>query len=280
MIDDAAGTAAAALSEAGVALRELHGPDDCRAAMTLLAEIWREEDGPPDIYRALEHAGNYVVGVYPAAEPARMIGASVAFFGPPAARMLHSHITGLLPGTRGRHVGTAVKLHQRAWAMERGVTSIHWTFDPLIRRNAVFNLVRLGATVVGYEQDFYGGLRDGVNQGDETDRLYVSWRIDRPWPPDVSPDVVPGDDHDDVPVVVDVGAEDSPVPADAPAGAGRVRVRVPADIETIRHGDPTLAGRWRRVVRDAIAPRLAAGWSITGVDRDGHYHLHRTSPEE
>jgi len=33
---------------------------------------------------------------------------------------------------------------------------IAWTYDPLIRRNAYFNLVKLGARPVEYLRNFYG----------------------------------------------------------------------------------------------------------------------------
>ena len=40
-----------------------------------------------------------------------------------------------------------MKLHQRAWAAASGLTWITWTFDPLVRRNAWFNIEVLGAHV-------------------------------------------------------------------------------------------------------------------------------------
>ena len=52
-----------------------------------------------------------------------------------------------------------------------------WTFDPLVRRNAHFNLAVLGATVDEYLVDFYGPLPDAVNAGDESDRLLVVWPV-------------------------------------------------------------------------------------------------------
>ena len=44
-------------------------------------------------------------------------------------------------------------------------------FDPLVRRNARLNLVRLGADVTDYLPDFYGAMDDAVNAGDRSDRL-------------------------------------------------------------------------------------------------------------
>ena len=97
--------------------------------------------------RALAHSGNYVVGLY---EGDRMVGASVAFFGPPAGAPMHSHITGVLPDLQGHGLGRVLKQHQREWALARDVGHITWTFDPLVARNAHFNLRVLGARVTEY----------------------------------------------------------------------------------------------------------------------------------
>ena len=59
--------------------------------------------------------------------------------------------------------------------MRAGMAKIVWTFDPLVRRNAMFNLARLGARATRYEVDFYGPVRDAINGEDETDRLVVEW---------------------------------------------------------------------------------------------------------
>ena len=80
-----------------------------------------------------------------------------------------------------------MKLHQRAWAADHGLAWVTWTFDPLVRRNAWFNIGVLGAEVHEYLVDFYGPIDDSINAGDESDRLLVAWptsdRAGRPTPP-------------------------------------------------------------------------------------------------
>ena len=51
-----------------------------------------------------------------------------------------------------------------------------WTADPLVRGNAFFNLVKLGATMVAYHENFYGLLEDGLNAGD-SDRVVLRWDL-------------------------------------------------------------------------------------------------------
>ncbi len=81
---------------ASIDIRTLDTVDAIHEAARVLDRVWGERGTmPANILRALEHAGNYVVGLYDGDE---MIGASAAFFGPPAARSMHSHITGIVDG--------------------------------------------------------------------------------------------------------------------------------------------------------------------------------------
>ena len=43
--------------------------------------------------------------------------------------------------------------------------------DPLVRRNAAFNLNALGTRAVAFHPDFYGPMGDAINAGDASDRL-------------------------------------------------------------------------------------------------------------
>ena len=246
-------------------IRELTDLTAFRAAADLFAEIWRpgpaDHPANADLMRALSKAGNYIAGAY---DGDQLIGAAVAFFGPPGARLLHSHVAGVASPLRG--LGQALKLHQRDWALERGVTTIEWTYDPLISRNAYFNLVKLGARPVEYLPNFYGEMNDGVNAGDESDRLLVHWDLTVP---------VGGREPATAgaAVALDRSGDDRPV-----AGAGdgaTVLVAVPSEIAKLKAADPALARQWRLAVRSALAPLLAGGAQVTGFARDGWYVVTR-----
>jgi predicted GNAT superfamily acetyltransferase len=161
-----------------------------------------------------------------------------------------------------------MKLHQRAWCLDHGVSAMTWTFDPLVARNAAFNVRRLGAVLDAYLVDFYGDLTDGVNAGQGSDRFLVRWHLDAPLPTQARE---PGD----APVVVSVGVGDSPVVTSPPADARAVALDVPADIGAIRSRDPALAARWRRVVREQMRGRWDDGWRPTAVGREGRYMMER-----
>ncbi|TQS46832.1 GNAT family N-acetyltransferase [Cryptosporangium phraense] len=251
--------AEAAADKAGVVVRELTEMADLTGAVNLLADIWGRRESPPvtaELLRAFSKAGNYVTGAYDAD---RLVGACVAFFHEPAGSALHSHIAGVSADCTGRGIGFALKLHQRAWALDRDVAVIAWTFDPLVARNAYFNLGKLGARPVEYLPNFYGPMTDAFNGHEDSDRLLVHWALrDDSRLPDA-----PG-----APVVLEIGADGGPVavPADGAVGL----VAVPPDIGVIRATDPALARRWRLAVRDALT-----SVQIDGFDSGGHYVVRR-----
>ncbi len=221
----------------GIDIRTLDTGEAVHAASAVLSEVWGgDRTGmPPNLLRALEHAGNYAVGLY---DGDRMIGASVAFYGTPGERTMHSHITGVLPPYRSQGLGRALKQHQREWALAREVGNITWTFDPLVARNAHFNLAVLGVRVTEFLVNHYGAMDDGVNRGDETDRLMVCWAVAAAPVPTPEPDRV------------------------------RASVEVPRDIQALRKTNPDEAREWRFRLREEFEQHLGAGMRIGGFDAD------------
>ncbi|HET6214617.1 MAG TPA: GNAT family N-acetyltransferase, partial [Micromonosporaceae bacterium] len=176
--DEAAALARDAADRQGLRIAELRELADLNEAAALLQAIWRADTPDQvvsaDLMRALASSGNYVVGAF---RGDKLVAATVAFFG---AGHLHSHVTGVDPAAQRGGVGYALKQHQRAWALARRITEVRWTFDPLVRRNAYFNLHKLGALPVEYLTEFYGEMTDGINLGDASDRLYVGWQLGSP----------------------------------------------------------------------------------------------------
>lgn len=242
-------------------IRELDTPAQAHEVGALFHRVWRARRDDPvidvSLLRALAHTGNYAAGAY---DHDTMIGASIGIFA--ADGHLHSHATGVDAAWQGQGVGRALKFHQRDWALARGRTMISWTFDPLIARNAYFNLHVLGARVVEYLPDFYGSMDDGINAGDATDRLYVEWPLDQPAPPAPTAQGVP-------PLLDRDG--DEPRRRTTTGGT----VATPHDIERLRAEQPALAVRWRMAVREALTTALETGYRIGGITRDGRYLLEK-----
>jgi predicted GNAT superfamily acetyltransferase len=183
-----------------------------------LETIWGSP-GDPSLYLAVVHAGNSVLL---ARRDGVVVGAALGVLGWEGGLHVHSHMVAVAPGIRSSGIGFAIKLAQREQALGYGVAEMRWTFDPLIRRNAHFNLVKLGAVVTEFLPNFYGSRDDTINVGDVTDRFEVSWRLDEPV------GAAPFDGHDDL--------------------------GLPADYERLRIEDPAAA----RAVRAASSPILAS----------------------
>jgi predicted GNAT superfamily acetyltransferase len=267
MDSDAAALAAAAA--AGVTVREVSDAGEIHEMYRLFDRIWRPDPHNQPVtaalIRALSKADNYVAAAYDGAE---LVGGCVAFFGPPDRATMHSHITGVLQ----RGVGFALKTHQRGWAMRRGVKTISWTYDPLVSRNAYFNLAKLAATADQYLTNFYGGMNDGRNGADDSDRLLVSWDLTAPAVDAACAGRPATRGPDDAAVVgLDRTADDRPAVGDL--GGRTVLVAVPSDIETLRRTEPGVAHAWRIAVRETLGTLMAGGWRVVGFDRSGWYVL-------
>lgn len=264
-----------------VDIRELSTVLEMQQASELLEMIWESRGStapvPVNMIRALIHAGHSVTGAFAAR---RLVGAAVAFRADRGQGVdLHSHVVGVAAEMRGRDVGFALKLHQREWALARGIQSMTWTFDPLIRRNAFFNIGKLGAKPVEYFPNFYGAMNDGINVGDESDRILVRWdltrapiRARRSGPSSLFDSEALRAQRYDIGLAVDEYGGPALGVCDAPI----VLVRVPSDIEHLRRENPELSAAWRRSLRDVLGGLLSAGAEVTGFDRDGWYVVVRT----
>lgn len=253
---------------------------DARDVVAVLADIWCSpgQDRPPltpELTWALAHSGNYV-GVARIDEAP--VGAAVGFRGnDDDGEHLHSHIAGVLARFQGSSIGFALKQHQRSWALTNGLERVTWTFDPLVARNAYFNVMKLGARLTRYYVHFYGDLDDGINAGDDTDRCLATWRV-------ASPRAVlaAGGQRQDYDLealsaggaaaMLTEGADGEPLLADS-AGAIVRLAQIPRDIVTLRREDPHAAQAWRRALRHVLVAAFADGLEVVGVTRDSWYVL-------
>ena len=258
--------------ETGLVIRELTTVAEFDAAVTMFCKVW-SADSAVDLVnastlRAWSMSDNYVVGVYLGDE---LVGGAVAFRGD---KHIHSHLMGVLPDLQGRGLGGMLKEHQLRWARQRDFHTIRWTFDPLVRRNAHFNLWKLGATVLSYEKNLYGSLQDGINDGEETDRLLLEWTDGesgiRPHPPSAAELLdrpVPADFENRV-----VDEAEAALRSD---DGSIMLVATPEDIEGMRVTDHKSALQWRTAVRDAFERARKANYQVAGFTADGWYVFRR-----
>lgn len=277
-VDEALATAETAAKNAAVVLQDVHDHHGAAQAASLLDEVWERGSGSvlsPEALVAMAHAGGQVTL---ATREGECVGATAGFLGRDHAAeqlFVHSHVTGVRADAAGTGIGRALKWYQRAWCLGRGIDEVRWTFDPLVRRNAVLNLVLLGARAAAYEQDVYGTMIDARNAGFPTDRLVVSWELSSPR---VRTAATGRGAAPDIQALRRAGAEprlvaDDDRPREHTTDAPRQLVQVPEDIEAIRARDRGLAAAWSEAVRSTLGEAMGAGARVTGITRDGWYVL-------
>ncbi|WP_327177140.1 chorismate synthase [Streptomyces sp. NBC_01335] len=263
--------AAAAARAAGVTTRTVHDVPGIAAVADFFSDVWQTPRSTPpypaEVLHSLVHAGGAVHAAYTG--QGELCGAAVAVFGEPSAWDVYSFVAAARTSDRG--VGLAVKQAQRVWALDRGARTMRWTFDPLVGRNARFNLVKLGGAGTEYLVDFYGPMADGLNDGDESDRLTVTWDLAEG---DRTPSETAGPAAG-TPVVLATAPDGAPL---AVRAGTTFRCRVPDDVVELRAADPALALRWRHAVREVFTRAFADGYTATSMSRDGWYTLTPAAP--
>lgn len=212
----------------------LHTAEQRRQAAALYRSVFGYDDPSyginPRLLAGLIANGGSVVGALDAAD--RLVAFAYGFLGTDGTSSYHySQSAVVAAGLQGQGIGRRLKLAQREVALGWGNTTMRWAYDPLLARNAHFNLDVLGARGVAFVADYYG------EPG--TDRLLVEWDLEREPGPAGQPE---------------------PVPDLSPADWGRARTEddrvllgLPRDIAMLRHSDPGRAA----VVTDAVAEVLA-----------------------
>ena len=162
-----------------------------------------------------------------------------------------------------------MKLAQRALCLDRGISVVRWTFDPLLSANAHFNLAKLGATADRFLRSFYGEMTDVLNAGERSDRLLVRWDLQDPIPESPASPVDGwevlgrrGDDPD-MPGPTEVRDPDEPV----------ALIRIPRDYHRLRERDRSLANAWRDATALALDRCFDAGLIVSGFTGDSTYVL-------
>jgi len=169
-----------------VEYRPLIAPVDLERMVDLEILVWGldpRDAVPSTMLGAISHSGGMINGAF---VNHQLVGFGVMFPAIiPAANLedafvYWSHITGVHPDHQKSGIGFQLKRAQRDWAVEHRASEIRWTFDPLQRGNANFNLRRLGVTFDRYLINFYGFMTDEINKGMPSDRVEAVWRLNDP----------------------------------------------------------------------------------------------------
>ena len=228
-----------------IKIRPLLTIEDQSMGRAVFDHTWAMDAGTeitPNLLQAMVHSGAYLSGAFIGNE---CVGAAFAFPATTGGLHLHSHMTAVLDKYRDRGVGYLLKIDQWYWAKKNNYKEITWTFDPLVRRNAKLNLLKLGADIASYHPNFYGDMPDALNAGDESDRVLASWKV-----------------FGDKPVSRIEIAE--PLASD-------ILIAIPEDIVAIREKDLAENLKWRHKVRDQFVDAFAIGGKVVGFSQNSEY---------
>ena len=228
-----------------IQVRELKSLPDQDSGRKIFDLTWALDAGTeitPNLLQAMVHSGAYLSGAF---IENKIVGAAFAFPATNNGLHLHSHMTAVLDEYRDQGVGYALKIDQWNWAKKKNYSHLSWTFDPLVRRNAKLNIIKLGVDISSYYPNFYGAMPDALNAGDESDRLIVSWstEIDAPKARELITNAKPDD----------------------------ILIEIPEDIVAIRSKNQNESMKWRRRVRDQFMATFEKNGKVVGFSANNEY---------
>ncbi len=269
-------------------IRELETHEEFRQCERIQRSVWGMLGVSREVLQVTQKYGGVVLGAFIGT---RMAGFLYAFLGRRRGQLIHwSHLMAVESGYRDRGMGFRMKLAHREIALQRGIKSIGWTYDPLQSRNATLNLYRLGARVEEYLVDCYGQFGSRIERGLPSDRFTVNWRIATaavarrleagpPAPRQVCWPVVNETGPDPRGFLVNQGIH-------LQLRDRRLLVEIPTQSDHLRAKSLSLSRRWRLETRKIFQRYLSAGYQLEtflppGPATDGHgYYVLRAGALE
>jgi predicted GNAT superfamily acetyltransferase len=272
-------------SEVSFSIRILDTPEELEKIEDLERVIWPGSETdviPSHLLLAAVHGGGLVIGAFDdsgrlhgAFDPPPLIGFVFGFPGlyytPDGPRLKHcSHQLGVLPRYRNTGIGSRLKRAQWQMVRHQGIDRITWTFDPLLSRNAYLNITKLGAVSNTYLRNFYGDMRDEMNQGLPSDRFEVDWwvnsrRVERRLSKKRRPQLGIGDFKK---VNASIIPPLASLPELSPIANTFVLIEIPADFPSLKANDPSQALGWRLHTRMVFEALFGQGYVVTDFIHD------------
>jgi predicted GNAT superfamily acetyltransferase len=166
-----------------IEIREIIALEEFQLCSALQKEVFALPDietSPVRHFVITKNSGGFILGAF---LDGKLIGFGLSMAGIRGTeRFFYSHLTAVLKDFQNHGIGAKLKWAQRDFALAQDVNYIKWTFQPILPRNAFFNLNRLGATISHYAVNFYGtdypNLQgEAESLGLESDRLFAEWNL-------------------------------------------------------------------------------------------------------
>lgn len=167
-----------------IEIRECESIEELADCVALQREVFVLPDIELSPVRHLvvtKHAGGFTLGAYKTGELIGFVLSVPAFLR--GEKAFYSHMTAVKKEFQSYGIGAKLKWAQRSRSLAENVKFIKWTFQPVLARNAFFNLEKIGATINHYEPNFYGTDymtigRPEENIGLDSDRLFAVWDLE------------------------------------------------------------------------------------------------------
>ncbi len=219
-----------------VEIRALATLEEREQAVALQEATWGAgftERVPGAILLVAQKTGGVVGGAF--APDGRLLGFVFGMVGVRDGVLFHwSDMLALVPEARGSGLAERLKHWQADQCRAQGIREMFWTFDPLVARNAWFNLRRLKAGIAEYVVNLYGVTDSPLMGPIPTDRFVARWRLDASMEPRTeAPWTLP----------------------------------LPEDFEALVRRDPSAAAAARFAFREAVQAHAVAGRHVVGITR-------------
>jgi predicted GNAT superfamily acetyltransferase len=170
-----------------VLIREIETLEGLQQCVELQRKVFASPDleiSPVRHLLVARYAGGFTLGAYVGE---RLVGfvLSLPMFIDGTKPAFYSHMTAVDAEFQSLGIGARLKWAQRTRSLAVGVEYIKWTYQPVLARNAFFNLERLGVTIETYMPNFYGTGAE-ANESKiqvmdvESDRLFADWHLNSP----------------------------------------------------------------------------------------------------
>ena len=248
-----------------ITIRSVETRAEYAACVELQRETWGRSFSdivPVSMMGIAVKMGGICLGAFDAG--GEMLGFVFGVTGPRDGEIAHwSHMLAVRGEARNAGIGRQLKMAQRAALAERGVDTLYWTFDPLVARNAHFNLNRVGATIAEFVPDMYGASDSDLHRLG-TDRFIARWSLSG------GTGVIRSPSSQDLgsgyPCMGKPGCNGR-----LPSGADMIEVPVPRDIDQVVADAFDEALAWRRANGAALSRLFSEGYDIVGF-RVGEEH--------
>lgn len=241
-----------------IEIKELKTLNDLEELGEIENKVWGMPALPTHQTLTAIKNGGIIIGAY---DTGKLIGFSYGFAGFSAGHTyLCSHMLGIDEAYRSRKIGEKLKQKQRTAAIDKGYTTMHWTFDPLETRNAYLNLSKLNGICDTYIENAYGDMKDGINKGIPSDRFEIHWHLTSPHVEDNI--VVSADNAVQINLVtIENGIHKFSSSIDDSYTAESYALDVPKDFQGLKKKNHDIALDWRYKTRTIFQNLFAAGYA-------------------